>query len=48
MTGLGTPDFGKLKTILSKAILPLPSTLGGLLSTLAALLGLSINVNLLP
>jgi tripeptidyl-peptidase-1 len=47
VTGLGTPDFGKLKTILSQAILPLPDTLGGLLSALAVLLGLPINIQLL-
>jgi len=47
VTGLGTPDFGKLRTIISQNILPLPSTLGGLLSALAVLLGLQINIQLL-
>lgn len=38
VTGLGTPDFGKLKDILSRNGLPLPSSLGGLLSNARGLL----------
>jgi len=48
VTGLGTPNFGKLKTILSQNNLPAPDTLGGLLTPLEALLSLvaSISINL--
>ena len=44
VTGLGTPDFGKLKSIISQNNLPPPSTLGGLLSTLLSVLGLPITL----
>jgi len=46
VTGLGTPDFGKLKTIVLNNNLPLPSTLGGLLpaNLLPALLDAAIDL----
>jgi tripeptidyl-peptidase-1 len=47
VTGLGTPDFGKLKNILTKNILPPPTTLGGLLTLLQVLLGITVNLKLL-
>ena len=47
VTGLGTPDFGKLKTILSQNNLPLPATLGGLLTPLQVLLKIMVTIKLL-
>ncbi|KAH9055580.1 tripeptidyl peptidase A [Lactarius vividus] len=47
VTGLGTPDFGKLKAILSRNYLPPPSSLGGLLvNVLSFLLDISISLQL--
>jgi hypothetical protein len=46
VTGLGTPDFGKLKKILSTFSPPAPASLGGLLWNLINLLA-SVTLNLL-